>query len=91
MTTLQPRGDRVAAKPIAADEVSAGGVVLPDSSRQETNRAVILAVGSGEAVQDLAVDDVVVYAKFGGTTIDVDGKPILMLRDGDIIAIEEAS
>lgn len=86
--TLTPRGDRVLARPIQAAEVSAGGVVLPDQARQKTQRAVVVAVGTGDDVNDIEVGATIVYAAYGGTMIEVGDEELLMLRDGDIIGTD---
>lgn len=83
--TLIPRGDRITASPIAADE-KVGSVFLPDDAREKTQRATILAVGTAPEVADLAAGDVIVYAKYGGTVIDHEGSDVLILRDSDVIA-----
>lgn len=88
--TLIPRGDRITASPIAPDAM-VGSIHLPEDSREKTQRATILAVGTADEVKDLTAGDVIVYAKYGGTVIDHDGGEVLILRDSDVIAKVEAA
>lgn len=86
--SLIPRGDRVLARPVVEDEVNAAGIVLPESARRKTQRAVVVGVGGGDEVRDIRIGSVIVYAAYGGTPLDVDGDELLMFRDGDIIGVE---
>jgi chaperonin GroES len=94
--SLKPLGDRVIVKPIEQDEVTAGGIMLPDTAKEKPQKGKVLAVGpgsrndSGERVaMDVKVGDVVLYAKYGGTEIKLDGEKVLVLRESDILAIVE--
>ena len=93
---LKPLGDRVVVKPIEQDEITAGGIMLPDTAKEKPQEGKILAVGpgnrndAGERIPlDVAVDDIVLYAKYAGTEIKLEGEKILVLRESDILAIVE--
>ena len=90
---LQPLADRVIVRPIEKEEVTKGGIVLPDTAREKPQEGKVLAVGPGRLSEDgkriamdVKVGDVVVYAKYGGTEIKVDGEELVILREGDILA-----
>ena len=92
--SLKPLGDRVVVKPSEQDEVTAGGIMLPDTAKEKPQKGEVLAVGprsrndAGERVaMDVKVGDVVLYAKYGGTEIKLDGEKVLVLRESDILAI----
>ncbi len=94
--SLKPLGNRVIVEPSEAEEVTAGGIVLPDTAKEKPQKGTILAAGPGERDDDgdyIALDvkpgDVVLYAKYSGTEIKVDGKKLLILRESDLLAIVE--
>ncbi len=94
--SIKPLGDRVVVKPIEQEEVTAGGIVLPDTAKEKPQKGEILAVGpgtrndAGERVAlDVKVGDTVLYAKYAGTEIKLDGEKILVMRESDILAIIE--
>ena len=94
--SLKPLGDRVVVKPIEQDEVTAGGIMLPDTAKEKPQKGEVLAVGPGSrndagerVAMDVKVGDVVLYAKYGGTEIKLDGEKVLVLRESDILAIVE--
>lgn len=93
---LKPLGSRVVVEPLESEEVTAGGIVLPDTAKEKPQKGTILAIGPGDRDDDgkrIALDvkegDVVLYAKYSGTEIKVDGKKLLILRESDILAIIE--
>lgn len=94
MKNMQPLGDRVLVQPIAEDNVSAGGVVIPDSVRELPQRGLVLSVGPGPRDKagnhldmDLAEGDEVYYSKYGGTEIkQAFGEDMLILREQDVLA-----
>ena len=93
---LKPLGDRVVVEPIEQDEITAGGIMLPDTAKEKPQEGEILAVGpgtrndAGERVElDVAVGDIVLYAKYAGTEIKLEGEKVLVLRESDILAIVE--
>jgi chaperonin GroES len=89
---LTPLGDRVVVRQIDAEEVTASGIVLPDTAQEKPLRGEILAVGSGryedgERVPlSVSVGDEVIYTKYGGTEVNIDGDDLLILRESDILA-----
>ena len=93
---LKPLGDRVVVKPIEQDEITAGGIMLPDTAKEKPQEGEILAVGPGtrndagaRVELDVAVGDIVLYAKYAGTEIKLEGEKVLVLRESDILAIVE--
>jgi chaperonin GroES len=90
---LRPMDDRVVVEPVEAEEVTAGGIVLPDAAREKPQRGTVLAVGPGKQLDSggrgelsVAVGDEVIYGKYGGTDIEVDGRDVKILRESDILA-----
>ena len=91
---LKPLGNRVVVEPLEAEEVTAGGIVLPETANEKPQKGTILAVGPGDRDEagkriqmDVAVGDLVLFAKYSGTEIKLDGKKLLILRENDILAI----
>ena len=94
--SLKPLGDRVVVEPIEQDEVTAGGIVLPETAKEKPQQGVVLAAGPGSRDEDgdyipmdVKVGDTVLYAKYGGTEFKTDGKKLLILRESDLLAIVE--
>ncbi len=92
-TQLQPLGDRVVVKPIEKEEVSKGGIVLPDTAKEKPQEGEVIAVGPGKLGDDgkrLAIDmkvgDRVIYAKYAGTEVEVDDEKLLIMHESDIMA-----
>lgn len=90
---LQPLGDRVVVKPLEEEEVSKGGIILPDTAKERPQRGEVIAVGPGRLDEDgkrIALEvkkgDKVVYAKYAGTEIKEDEEDFLILRESDILA-----
>jgi chaperonin GroES len=91
---LKPLGSRVVVEPLEENEVTAGGIVLPETAKEKPQKGTVLAIGPGDRDEDgkripmdVAVNDTVLFAKYGGTEIKVDGKKILILRESDLLAI----
>jgi chaperonin GroES len=91
---FKPLGNRVLVEPIEQDEITAGGIVLPDTAKEKPQQGMILAVGPGARDEDgkripmdVAKGDKVLFAKYSGTEIKVDGKKYLILREDDVLAI----
>jgi chaperonin GroES len=91
--TLNPLDDRVVVEPLEAEETTAGGIVLPDTAKEKPQRGKVLAVGpgrlldSGERVKiGVSVGDEVLFGKYGGTEIEVEGQEVKILRESDILA-----
>ena len=92
--SLKPLGDRVVVEPIEQEEVTAGGIVLPETAKEKPQQGNILAVGPGGRDEDgeyipmdVKVGDKVLYAKYSGTEFKVEGKKLLILRESDLLAI----
>ncbi len=93
---LKPLGSRVVVEPIEEDEVTAGGIILPETAKEKPQKGVVKAVGQGDRDEDgkripmdVKVGDKVLYAKYGGTEFKVEGKKLLILRESDLLAIIE--
>lgn len=92
---MQPLADRLVVKPIAREEVTKGGIVLPDTAKEKPQEGEVLAIGPGRMTEDgkripmdLKVGDIVLYSKYGGTEIKVDGEELMILRESDILAVQ---
>jgi chaperonin GroES len=89
---LKPLGDRIVIRQMEALDVTASGIVLPDTAQDKPQRGEVLAVGEGrydDGVRvplDLSVGDEVIYSKYGGTEIEIDGEEYLILRESDVLA-----
>jgi len=93
---LRPLGDRVIIKRVEEEALSAGGIVLPDSAKEKPSRGEVLAVGNGSTndkgetrPMSVKVGDNVLFGKYAGTEVEVDGKELLVMSEGDIIAVVE--
>lgn len=92
---IRPLGDRVLVEPLAAEEVSAGGIVLPGTAQEKPAEGKVIAVGEGKKTDDgkvipvsIKVGDKVIYSKYGGNEIKTsDGKEYLVVREDDIYAV----
>jgi chaperonin GroES len=91
---LKPLGDRVIVKAIEEEETTASGIVLPDTAKEKPQKGKVIAVGDGAWDEDgekripldVAEGDEVLYSKYGGTEIKVDGDDVLVLRESDVLA-----
>jgi len=90
---LKPLGDRVIVEVVEEEEVTYSGIVLPDTAKEKPQRGRVLAVGDGKLDDngqrvplDVAEGDEVLYSKYGGTEIKVDGEDLLVLRESDVLA-----
>ena len=93
---LKPLGGRVIVEPIEQEEMTAGGIILPETAKEKPQEGKILAAGPGDRddegkriAMEVKVGDKVLYAKYSGTEVKVDGKKLLILRERDILAIVE--
>jgi len=93
---LRPLDDRVIVQPAKAEEVTKSGIVLPDTAQEKPQRGTVLAVGPGKlkddgtrAAVDVKVDDTVIYSKYGGTDVKIEGEDYKILRADDIYAVVE--
>ena len=90
---LKPLGDRLIVRAIEEEETTASGIVLPETAKEKPQRGEVLAVGDGARDDDgeripldVAVGDTVLYSKYGGTEVKVDGEDLLVLRESDVLA-----
>lgn len=90
---IRPLDDRVVVQPASAEETTAGGIVLPDSAQEKPQRGTVVAVGPGKLLDSgsrgelsVAVGDVVIYGRYGGSEVEVDGEEMKILRESDILA-----
>lgn len=93
---LKPLGGRVIVEPIEQEEMTAGGIILPETAKEKPQEGKILAAGPGDRDEDgdripmeVQVGDKVLYAKYSGTEVKMDGKKLLILRESDILAVVE--
>jgi chaperonin GroES len=84
--TIQPLDDRVLVRPVEEEERTAGGIILPDTAKEKPQQGVVVAVGTDEELQKvLEVGDEVLFTKYGGTEVKIDGRPHLILQRSDIL------
>ncbi len=90
---ISPLDDRIVVKPLEAEEKTAGGIVLPDTAKEKPQKGKVIAVGAGKLLEDgkrapLSVKkgDIILYAKYGGTEIKVEGNDLLIMRESDVLA-----
>ncbi len=90
---LKPLDDRVVVEPVEAEEVTSGGIVLPDTAKEKPQRGTVLAIGPGKLLDNgqrgklsVAVGDEVIYGKYSGSEVEVDDREVKILRESDILA-----
>jgi chaperonin GroES len=95
--SLTPLGNRVVIEPIEEEEITAGGIVLPETAKEKPQKGKILSVGPGDRNDDgnliplqVEVGNTVLFAKYAGTEIKVEGKKLLIMRESDLLAIVES-
>jgi chaperonin GroES len=93
---LKPLADRIVVEPIEQEDVTAGGIILPETAKEKPQQGTVIAAGPGRVDEDgnrvameLKVGDRVLYAKYSGTEIKLNSKKVLILRESDILAIVE--
>jgi chaperonin GroES len=93
---IKPLADRLVVKPLEQEEVTAGGIVLPETAKEKPQKGEVLAVGPGgrddsgkHVAMEVSVKDKVLFAKYAGTEIKMNGDKVLILRESDILAIIE--
>ncbi|MBC7255601.1 MAG: co-chaperone GroES [Chloroflexi bacterium] len=91
---LKPLGNRLVVEPIEQEERTAAGIILPETAKEKPQKGVVLAVGPGARNEkgerlpmDVQVGDTVLYSRYGGTEVKVDGRTLLILREEDVLAI----
>ncbi|GAB4132618.1 co-chaperone GroES [Thermopirellula anaerolimosa] len=90
---LRPLDDRIVVEPLEAEETTPGGIVLPDTAKEKPQRGTVLAVGPGRLLDNgkrteisVAVGDEVIFGKYSGTDIEIDGREVKILRESDVLA-----
>lgn len=91
---LKPLSDRVVLKPVKAEEKTKGGIVLPDTAKEKPQEGEVIAVGPGRVLEngtkltpEVKVGDRVIYSKYSGTEVKIEGEEYLIIRESDILAI----
>jgi chaperonin GroES len=91
---LKPLGSRVVIEPLEQEEITAGGIVLPETAKEKPQKGKVLSVGPGDRddegkriPMDVKAGDTVLFAKYAGTEIKLEGKKLLILRESDLLAI----
>jgi len=94
---LKPLADRIVVEPIEQEEVTAGGIILPETAKEKPQQGKVIAAGPGRTdedgkriAMDVKVGDVVLFAKYSGTEIKLNSKKVLILRESDVLAIVES-
>lgn len=93
MANIKPLGDRVLVKPEAAEEKTASGIIIPDTAKEKPQRGTIVAAGPGKVENGTKVEmtvkdgDAVLYGKYSGTEVTIDGEDLLIMRESDILGI----
>ena len=92
--SLKPLGNRVVIEPIEQEEITSGGIVLPETAKEKPQKGRVLSTGPGDRDEDgkripmdVAEGDTVLFAKYAGTEIKIEGKKLLILRETDLLAI----
>lgn len=87
--SIKPIGDRILVKPKESETKTKGGIYIPDTAKEKTQEGVVLAVGDDDEVIKVKVKDTIIYDKYAGTNITVDGEEQLILKMDDILAVIE--
>lgn len=89
MAKIQPLADRVLIRPVAAEEKTIGGIIIPDSAKEKPLRGEVIAVGNGTKDEAMVLNagDQVLYGKYAGTELEFDGEKFLIMRQSDVLAI----
>ena len=93
MASIKPLGDRVLVRPDVAEEKTASGIIIPDTAKEKPQRGTVVAVGPGKVENGIKIDmtvkagDKVLYGKYSGTELNLDGADFLIMRESDILGI----
>ena len=89
MAKIQPLADRVLVRPVAAEEKTIGGIIIPDSAKEKPRRGEVIAVGNGTKDEAMVLNagDQVLYGKYAGTELEYEGEKFLIMRQSDVLAI----
>ena len=93
----KPLGDRVIVEPTAAEQTTKSGILIPDSAQEKPQSGKVIRIGNGRITDDgktipmnVQEGDIVIYAKYGGTDLKVDGSELVILKESDILAVQES-
>lgn len=88
-TSVKPLGDRVLVKPAHAEETTKGGIIIPDTAKEKPQKGTVIAVGHGKKDEPMTVKsgDAVLYGKYSGTELTIEGEDYLIMRESDIFAV----
>lgn len=93
---LKPLGDRIVIKPTEAEEITKGGIVLPDAAKERPQEGEVIAVGPGKILEtgakvpmEVKVGDKIIYSKYGGAEVKIGGEEYVILRQDDVLAVSE--
>lgn len=86
---IKPLADRVLIKPAPAEEKTAGGIIIPDTAKEKTLQGEVLAAGNGTKDEEMVLKagDTVLYGKYAGTEVELDGEKYLIMRQSDVLAV----
>lgn len=86
---IKPLADRVLILPTAAEEVTMGGIIIPDTAKEKPLQGTVLAVGNGTKDEEMVLkaNDTVLYGKYSGTEVELDGEKYLIMRQSDVLAV----
>jgi len=86
---IQPLADRVLIEPAKAEEKTSGGIIIPDTAKEKPQKGKVVAIGKGKKDEPLTVKvgDTVLYGKYAGTEITIEGKDYLIMRESDVVAV----
>lgn len=94
MSSVKPLSDRILIKPLEAEQKSAGGIIIPDNAKEKPQKGEVIAVGPGKIADsgqkinmELKKGDKVLYGKYSGTEVTVDGQDLLIMRESDVLAV----
>lgn len=87
--TIKPLADRVLVKPAPAEEKTVGGIIIPDTAKEKPLQGSVLAVGNGTKDEEMVLKagDTVLYGKYSGTEVELDGEKYLIMRQNDVLAV----
>lgn len=87
--TIKPLADRVLIEPTAAEEVTVGGIIIPDTAKEKPLKGIVVAAGTGTKDEDMVLKegDTVLYGKYAGTEVELEGKKYLIMRQSDVLAV----
>ncbi|MBQ7698468.1 MAG: co-chaperone GroES [Paludibacteraceae bacterium] len=91
MTNIKPLADRVLIRPVAAETTTAAGIIIPDTAKEKPLRGEVIAVGQGTKDEQMVLKagNHVLYGKYAGTEIEIDGEKLLIMRQSDVLAVIE--